>query len=127
MAPMVSGVNLSLKPQSNCELYSAGGEANFVAASAAVGSEIACQGRTCAATGLTNSTDTRMYLIAFMGTLIRGFNVALLCHETIHPHQTQLPGTPMLSTGKMVNRDYAFRFRGQDVPFSDLSDGFLPG
>jgi hypothetical protein len=30
-----------------------------------------------------------MYLIAFMGTLIRGFNFALLCHETIHPHRTR--------------------------------------
>src|ERR1022692_2666394 len=89
MAPMVSGVNLSLKPQSNCELYSAGGEANFAAASAAVGSEIVCQGSTCAVTGLTNSTDTMMFLLTFMGTLIRGFNFALLCHETIHPHLTR--------------------------------------
>ena len=37
------------------------------------------------ATRLTNSTDTRMCLLAFMGDPYPGFNFALLCHETIHP------------------------------------------
>ena len=68
---MASRVSLSLKPQSNCELYSEGGEANFAASCAAVGSEIRCHGLSWAGTTPTNSSGMRICAKVFMGLLSR--------------------------------------------------------
>ena len=69
VAPMASRVRVSLKPQSNCALYSGGGVAKLAASWSAVGSEICCQGRSWADTLLTNSSDTRICAKVFMGLM----------------------------------------------------------
>ena len=60
MAPISARVRASLKPQSNCVLYSGGGTTKLAASWATVGAEICCQGRSWANAGVANKSDRTM-------------------------------------------------------------------
>src|SRR5664279_3336776 len=85
MAPMASRVSLSLKPQSNCEPYSEGGEANFAASCAAAGSEIRCHGPCWAETTLTNGSGMRICAKIFIEVLPRISILAFQISFSISP------------------------------------------